>query len=803
MKKKIYLLLLSFCFSILGVKAQTAYEYLDMNGLSARFNANGQLFWDGKKATFEAPKGSGSHSISAAGLWIGGIDKGGQLHLSAQTYGVSGTDFQPGPLDSAGNTTAALAANYNHVWKITRLEIDSFLAGLSTPKSILTWPGNNNSTGYAPRLAPFVDVDKDGIYNPAKGDYPDIKGDVMLWWVYNDQMLHTETKGLPLGVEVQASAYTYNCSNDPLLNNTIFLHYTIINRSASVYDSMFAGVWTDFDIGNPFNDYAGCDTALNTCFAYNADSIDADTTIITSNNDTIFYKGYGSKLPSQSLSFLDGFRNDKGLAMPVSKFMYFFNNDNKTMQGHPKDANNYYGYLIGQWLDGKPLTQRGTGYGGNIPANYAFPGDPYDGKSWSELAAKNKTGDRSMIGSYGPVVFNAGESKEITAAFTFNASSSGETRKSLAMMKDNAEQVEARYARQSFAPCSGISICSNADSCVWPGDANNDKVTEATDIFNIGYAYGAKGPKRPYASSAYIAQGGPGWRKSFPNGKDYKYADCNGDGVIDSLDVLPIILNYGEAHSKKGDMPMGKASDPLMSINIVEDSVPLGGIIHFQVKLGNGLIPAKDVMATAFDIDYTTGLLDSEGFAVNFNPGWIGNSGGVVGFAKNEGSNGKTHTGITSKARKTNGDSGIISTFKYVVSDNISGGFKKAIQHFNIAMATTVDTALNTHGVRLAGDSVIIYSPRTGIEEANALFKSINLYPNPTNEAIYIEVRGQEPKSLTIYSIYGTEIRRLDSSALSYHARTKIETNSMAGGAYFVKIQGEGSTVMKKFFIVK
>jgi hypothetical protein len=45
------------------------------------------------------------------------------------------------------------------------------------PKGIKNWPAHGDvSKGQAANLAPFIDVDNDGVYSPELGDYPSIPG---------------------------------------------------------------------------------------------------------------------------------------------------------------------------------------------------------------------------------------------------------------------------------------------------------------------------------------------------------------------------------------------------------------------------------------------------------------------------------------------------------------------------------------------------------------------------------------------------------------------------------------------------
>src|SRR6188474_1886697 len=95
---KVIFAILFISLIVPSISAQT-FDFLDINNVKARINANGDLFLDDSlNNSFEVPKGSGLQSIFAGGLWIGGYDINGNLHLSAQTYHQTRNDFSPGPL---------------------------------------------------------------------------------------------------------------------------------------------------------------------------------------------------------------------------------------------------------------------------------------------------------------------------------------------------------------------------------------------------------------------------------------------------------------------------------------------------------------------------------------------------------------------------------------------------------------------------------------------------------------------------------------------------------------------------------
>jgi len=66
---------------------------------------------------------------------------------------------------------------------------------------------------------------------------------------------------------VQRTIWGYR--NRGLLDNVVFVQTRLINRSGASIDSMFVSQWSDPDIGNAVDDFAGCDTTRDLGYAYN------------------------------------------------------------------------------------------------------------------------------------------------------------------------------------------------------------------------------------------------------------------------------------------------------------------------------------------------------------------------------------------------------------------------------------------------------------------------------------------------------------------------------------------------------
>lgn len=407
------------------------------NNIQARILNAGDLFWDltdGKFIPNPDANGNGASTIYAAGLWLGGVDAGGNLQLAAATYRNTGaTDFFTGPLSVDGTTNNENCSNWDRHFRVRGERIVTFLDSLpffgnssalaeTQFPDIMGWPGNGNpffvnvwgfelpSNAYI--LAPFYDFDQDGIYNPLQGDYPVVSlrnhapfvPTEMVWCVFNDQgagAIHAATGGKPLQVEVQLTAWAFDNTEEQALSNTVFTSHKLIFRNTGIIDSCYVGIWADFDIGCSGDDYVGTAPDLNSMYAYNQDAVDG-----VDGNTCVGTLTFSGTPPVQSVTFLNH-SLDKSIATTLNV---------------PSGTNTpvgYYNFLTGHWPDGTPLTYDGNGYQSGGPAtDYIFPSDPADPAGWSMCTANLVAGDPRMIGSHQFGQILPGQVEELNVAWT-------------------------------------------------------------------------------------------------------------------------------------------------------------------------------------------------------------------------------------------------------------------------------------------------------------------------------------------------------------------------------------------------
>lgn len=554
MKKILFFTVIALLlFNSRMISAQGAYAYLDINNVRARISSVGNHFWDMMGSPmFEVPKSAQKHTLFCNTLWIGGFDVSNNLYLSAERYRQVGVDYTTGPLtaDGSASTDQQTINLYDKLWIVDRSDIENHILwagnpssqpGYIIPNSILEWPAHGDtSLNQSFYLAPFVDFNGNGMYDPDKGDYPRIRGDRTVFFIFNDSGIpNTESGGIPLGIEIHGMAYAFDCPSSEAFDHTIFMHYKIINRSSRNYYNTQIGLFADFDIGYSYDDFIGTDVSRGSIFAYNGDSLDGSggishyginppaqsLTILAGpymdadgldnpgfmieiiNNDTIYTPLCDESL--NGMNFGNGIADDERLGMTGSMF---FNNDgaNPWYMTDPSNPAEYYYYLRGYWKDGSKLLYGGNGHINTLAygpeCNFMFPDEtdtcnwgtggilPNGPKKWTEEVAGNSPYDRRGLASAGPFTFLAGSTHEIDFAFVYGRGSNG-VQSSVDQLKSNIDSVRL-YFSNNMSPCGlpfidQTSVSSPAEETmllVYPNPVSDFLICETDPYSDIVYS---------------------------------------------------------------------------------------------------------------------------------------------------------------------------------------------------------------------------------------------------------------------------------------------------------------------------
>lgn len=419
--KNLYLIPIVFCLFYLNGFAQSqTFDYLDINQIKATILTKGDMFNNPNNSTpgYEFPKGSGKHSSYLTSIWVAGFDQQtNDLRVAAQTYRQNGGDFWPGPLNAMGQTDSLTAAKWDKIWKVNLTDITGFVSTTppyttaNTPPSILDWPAKGNPYAkdkfgnplpVTQDMAPFVDMNNDGLYNPLSGDFPLIKGEQALWRVFNDAKPHQQSGSTPM--KLQISAMSYACNSNPSLRNVTYHSFEVSNFNANAYVQTRLAIHTDPDLGYGFDDYIGFDSSHRMGFIYNADAFDEGG-----------ISGYDSNLTQHGIVLLKGPLDTGNYKAPMGNFTFWNNAMGPT--GNPDSTVDHSLLMRGFWRDAQPFTAACNSRDTNYAAlAYAYPGDPCDTAAHSELDCGNFPGDRRFLMSSQNFVFPSGGKQELTFA---------------------------------------------------------------------------------------------------------------------------------------------------------------------------------------------------------------------------------------------------------------------------------------------------------------------------------------------------------------------------------------------------
>lgn len=466
-------------FVIVNILPARNAAYLDINATKALVNSNGCLFWDlDKYAQFQVPADSSTSTVYSLTLIAAGKDAQDSTFLMVDPYNQTRTVYA-GPLDTTDGLNDSLTLfHWDRVWKLSAAEIAEFRnhwweTGYVIPEAIQNWPAHGDvSKGHPHYLAPFTDVDLDGVYNPLSGDYPFIKGDQAILFICNNPLSGTEADYKTTGLQAIGMVYGYECLSDTLFNTSVFLDYTVINSSVNKYDVAYLGMYADFDIGNSSDDYMGTFVDLSTVYAYNGDTLDED------DNDI---QGYGEYPPAQGLTLLKGPLADAGDGIDndfdnttdepdetCGMYSSMIVNNLGVGPGAFYIERDYFYSLFGYYNDSVPA-KWGQNYPSDTstatPCRYMFPGTsdpnwlgtngvPQTPAVWSEYLQSTDPYDRRGIMGFNSFTFNKNERKSFSVALVYAQQNSLPYYQVPELLHARIETLLDYYAADSV-PCGG------------------------------------------------------------------------------------------------------------------------------------------------------------------------------------------------------------------------------------------------------------------------------------------------------------------------------------------------------------
>ena len=330
---------------------------------------------------------------------------------------------------------------------------------------------------------------------------------------------------------------------------------------------------------------------------------------------------------------------------------------------------------------------------------------------------------------------------------------------------------------------------------VWPGDCNYDLTVNNVDFLYIGLGYNYAGPVRAAATTNWAGQPATPWTNSFSSGVNHKHADCNGDGLVDSLDATALMLNYSLSHPLRV-----KPGNQLLSagdFSLVPDRTSMGpgDTVHFSIRLANATFPIDSLYGIAFSISFDRALTDTNQISFSYIHSILGNiQSNMMSFEKNFYSSGLIDAALcrTDHINASN-IHGEIGTLTMVASNAI---FVISTLHLD-----PINVRGLTHGqtLKVFSDtaSSVIIDPGVGINDISDPVL-VSAFPNPVSQVLFIQSKKELISKLDLFDISGRIIYSFSPGRYS----AEILMDQIESGIYTLAIEAGKKTIHKKVMVV-
>lgn len=325
---------------------------------------------------------------------------------------------------------------------------------------------------------------------------------------------------------------------------------------------------------------------------------------------------------------------------------------------------------------------------------------------------------------------------------------------------------------------------------VWPGDVNNDGMVTTLDLLGIGLNFGYSGSPREFASNNWAPQYGELWYNSDHSQMLNHRADCDGSGLVNQDDTLAVYLNYGSTHSLKLQEPANIATNGDLYFSSYYTSYSQNQNVTISIHLGQTSSLISNANGVGFVISYSGDSSIVPGslvFHIN-NSTWLGNYPATIRLAKLNEANHEMYGAISKIDHQNINGGGIIGYIKFTTS-NTSGMINLNVEEvYEIDKYGTV-----TQLTSLPYQITVLSSVGINQVVSNS---SIGVYPNPNTGTFTItNLKKDQTYSYQIKDMLGRTIYSETSKADSNMKSLKID---QAAGVYWLEISSEAGTETHK-----
>jgi hypothetical protein len=333
---------------------------------------------------------------------------------------------------------------------------------------------------------------------------------------------------------------------------------------------------------------------------------------------------------------------------------------------------------------------------------------------------------------------------------------------------------------------------------VWPGDANNNGIANHVDLLHIGLNYGSMGPARSSVSNVWAAQTLPtAWSGGAPALPNPGYADCNGNGEVDTMDVVALMQNYGLLWA--GFIPQDSGTlvasgAPTLQL-FVQDSVFVSGVVTvtLDILLGDPGLQVDSIYGIAFSISFDPAIVDQ--ILPSINGGWMNLDGRALIIQHVDTTFGRVDICIVRPDGFSVNGNGSLGSLGIVMDDNIRIASNYELP-FGISFLHAIDAAGGDYYLQGGPDTLRITTITHSRPPQSP--PQIQVYPVPARQLLSLRGDGVRQADLRIVDVRGVEMVRQHFKELNTH---QISVADWPAGVYFLEIRNEDGCYRAKISV--
>ncbi len=350
---------------------------------------------------------------------------------------------------------------------------------------------------------------------------------------------------------------------------------------------------------------------------------------------------------------------------------------------------------------------------------------------------------------------------------------------------------------------------------LYPGDTNADGVANHYDLLPIGIAFGSMGELRDSVDIDWEAKTGFPWNNppTLPVSEiPLSFVDCNGDGIINEIDLEAIKVNFDETQNDSDPPPIpyperlnvACLSCPSPDIVITFDQDTVGSLdtfsAFFELRYPPNVLPEQGALGIVFNVEY------------NYDPDKIIDSLTKV-FPFDDFDDrmyvAATHTEVvTAGLLPAAGSLGLAAAGKgqnvffsptplfrvdFVIIDMI---VRDDAEVFSLSIDPTTILILNEQEQIIKHGNILMDSVVVSAKEVFQKQVAVKISPNPARETLSVESPESPMEKIEIHSLAGERVFSLE---MENQNRVEVPVTSLPPGVWLAVVQTKKGVAVKKF----